>query len=610
MLSDDPGLPGKYTFPPAAAAIPAGGYLVLDSAQLGFELNKGGETIRFSSSAGELLDSVVFGPQLLNFTIARSGTAWRLATPTPGTATTAVCSISPGKNLRINEWLGSNNIIVSGDFVELYNPDVLPVDLAGFRLSQDFRNEPSQNQFPPLSFIAGSGFLELKADGDSAAGADHLNFKISRIHDSIALLDPAGRVLDNVIVLPGNPDVSQGRTPDGSVASKYLALPTPGFSNNSDLSADTAVMNGLRITEIMFDPPGTGAEFIEFRNIAAAALTITGVSFDSGLTFTFPATTIPPGGYAVITQNLTTFASQYPGLPAVQWTSGRLDNNGETLRIATGTYGLGILDFRYEGNWYPETRAGASLAIVNPAAPRSTWSDQASWQPAQPSPGGPAPFGVLAPADSIVTLPQPASLRSWISPGIHPVGSITVLWRKVSGPGAVTFTAPANRITDASFSLPGIYELSITATPPGGGAVALDKVTIAAGEVYASWASRYLSSVSAANRLPGADPDNDGQFNLIEYVMGTPPTLASAGPEPILNQGRLALRYPVSKLIDPAVLIIPQIFGNLTSWREGGTYLNHFILEETATSAIHLAEAPEPASASPRTYLRLKVVIP
>ncbi|MES2708277.1 MAG: Ig-like domain-containing protein [Verrucomicrobiota bacterium] len=610
LVSDDPAVPGKFIFPAGTTAIPPGGYLVLDANQLGFSFNKGGETLSFSTASGELLDSVVFGPQITDFSIARSGGVWRLATPSPAGAAVAACVPGSGGNLRINEWLGSNNIVVSGDFVELYNPDPLPVELGGYSMSQDFRNEPEQSPFPPNSYIAGGGFLALNADGDPEAGGDHLNFKINRIRDVITLLDPAGNLVDNVMVLPGNPDVSQGRTPDGAVTTTYLALPTPGFSNGSNLTADTTVMNGLRITEIMFDPPNNGAEYIEFRNVSAAPLTLTGVTFDSGLTFTFPATTLAAGGYLVITQNLPAFTAQYPGVPAVQWASGRLDNSGESLRITTGGYGLGILDFRYEGTWYPETRTGASLEIVNSAAGRGTWGDAVSWQPAPPSPGGPSPFGVLAPADTVVTMPESAILNARVAPGAYSPSGITVAWKKVSGPGAVSFTAPSNKVTDATFSLPGLYELSLTATPPGGGAAAVDSVTVTVGEDYASWAARMMPAASAASRLPGADPDGDGQVNLLEHVMGTLPLERSAGPEMILSQGRPALRYPVSRFISPAMRVIPQVSGNLTAWSEGPSYLNDSIIQETGTAFIHVAGMLETPGTAGRRFLRLKVISP
>ncbi len=610
-LSDDPANPAQFTFPANTPPIPAGGFLALTATQLGFSLDQGGETLLLTTPSGLSLDSLTFGPQIPDLSLARQGSLWRLATPSPGSPNppTAALPLSSSSNLHINEWLGSNSIIVTGDFVELYNPDPRPLDLAGYRLSQDFLNQPDQNQFPPLSFIAGSGFLQLIADGNRSAGPDHLSFKVSRIRESLSLLDPAGAVLDTAIVLPGYPDVSQGRTPDGAATTTYLPLPTPGFSNGSDLSADTALMNGLRLTELMFDPPGLGAEFTEFKNISAAPLTLDGVNFGTGLTFAFPATTLAPGAYIVLTGNLPRFQSQYPGVPALAWSAGRLDNSGEPLRIQTAARSLGILDFRYDGNWYPQTRSGASLEIIDPTAPRLSWADPSSWQPSLASPGGPSAFGVLAPADLAITSPEPAILSALVSPGSYPANSIALAWSKVSGPGNVTFTAPANKITDAAFSLPGLYELRLSATPTDAPA-STDSVAVTVRETYLSWSQRHLASFSAADQDPAADADRDGLSNLIEYALGSSPSAPSAPPELILSGGRLALRYQVSRFADPSLQIIPQVSADLHTWLEGGTYLNQFIAEQSDTSETHVAEALDAVGSTGQRFLRLKVVAP
>ena len=603
-------LPVKYTFP-AAATIPPGGYLLVDTTQLGYNLNRSGEIITLASPSGGSMDTVTFGPQITDRSLARIGFGWSLSLPTPAAPNTAVCELGTGNLLRINEWLGSNNLIVATDFVELYNAETKPVSIAGWHLTQDFRNAPAANPFPPNSFLPASGFLALIADGNRLAGPDHLDFKVSSIRDDITLLSPAGIVIDHVFVLPGNPDVSQGRTPDGSATTAYLPLPTPGFSNGSDLTADTAVMNGLRITEIMFAPPGSAPEFIEFKNISAAPLTITGVNFASGISFTFPATTLPAGGYTVIT-NVTpaAFALRYPGVTALQWASGKLDNNGETIRLETGTYDLGILDFRYEGNWYPQTRTGASLEIIDPTAPRSTWGESTRWQPCVPSPGGPSLFGVAAPADLSILTTSPAILHGLVCPGTHPAASITVAWTKVSGPGTVNFTAPANKDTDATFTAPGFYELRLTATPPGGAPPASDTVIVTVGESYATWAARTLLGSSPAQQAPSADPDNDGIPNAIENILGTNPAAPSAGPELTYEDGHLGLRYTVNKLSDPAIQIIPQISNALGPWQDGAAFINDFLVDETPAATTRIAQDATALGGSVKKFMRLKVIVP
>jgi VCBS repeat-containing protein len=606
-LSDESESPRKYVFS-GTAPLAAGARIMLDATQLGFSLNKGGETVTLHAQDGTVIDSVTFGPQVTGLSVARIGSVWQLSTPTPGAANTAACQLGSTATLRINEWLGANDFIVAGDFVELYNPEANPVSISGWSLTQDFRNEPAQNVFPPLSFVAGAGFLELKADGDTAAGPDHLSFKVSSLHDTITFLNPAGAVSDNVLVLPGLPDASQGRSPDGASTVTYLPLPTPGFSNGTNLTTDTEVMNALRITEFRFDPPSNSqAEYIELKNISGAPVTLTGVHFGSGITCTFPASTLAAGAYTVITSDLTAFHNQFPAVPAIQWTSGRLDNNGESIRLETVNHNLGILDFRYEGDWYPETRAGAALEIVNPSAPRGTWGLRESWQPAAPSPGTDSAFGVIAPLGFTVASGSPATLHAYVFPGALPIGNVTVQWTKVSGPGNVTFTAPANKDTDANFTASGTYELRITASGPGGNPTAADTVTISVAETYAAWAARTMATLTPAQQAATADPDRDGNVNLVEHVMGTDPTARTAGPVIDTSNGRLSLNYTRSKLADPAIQIIPQISDDAGTWHEGPSYVVEEVTGSSATSQTILASDAFPIAPGARRYLRLKV---
>lgn len=76
------------------------------------------------------------------------------------------------------------------------------------------------------------------------------------------------------------------------------------------------------------------------------------------------------------------------------------------------------------------------------------------------------PPTVNAGADQTVVLPNPVSLQGTVSDdGLpNPPATVTTTWRKVSGPGTVTFANANAATTTASFSAAGSYLLQLTAT--------------------------------------------------------------------------------------------------------------------------------------------------
>src|SRR5207302_741233 len=64
-----------------------------------------------------------------------------------------------------------------------------------------------------------------------------------------------------------------------------------------------------------------------------------------------------------------------------------------------------------------------------------------------------------------VTLPNTVSLNGMVSDdGLPPGSTLTVSWRKLSGPGTVTFVNPNLAVTTASFSEAAPYVLRLTAS--------------------------------------------------------------------------------------------------------------------------------------------------
>ena len=159
----------------------------------------------------------------------------------------------------------------------------------------------------------------------------------------------------------------------------------------------------LRVTEVMYHPapPEPGSpfnvddfEFIEVRNVGAAALDLSGVNFDKGITFSFAeGTTLAPGAYAVVVRNAAAFASRYGDgvVPAGVFTGG-LNDAGERVRLLAAPWDGGhtLIDFTYSDAWQPRTDgAGYSLVPRDPAAAPEAWEDPARWRHSRAAGGTP-----------------------------------------------------------------------------------------------------------------------------------------------------------------------------------------------------------------------------
>lgn len=142
----------------------------------------------------------------------------------------------------------------------------------------------------------------------------------------------------------------------------------------------------LVITEIMYNPPESGRdslEFIELYNHDVDTLQLAGYQFKEGIRFDFPAYSLAPGGYLLIAVDSVVFESAF-GVPAFQFQQS-LSNSGEEL-LLVNAYGMTVDSLVYDNvaPW-PSGAAGqgASLSLCNPAtdnAVADNWS--ASSQPA------------------------------------------------------------------------------------------------------------------------------------------------------------------------------------------------------------------------------------
>ena len=633
-LTDDPLLKTKYVFP-AGTSIAAGGFLTLyaDAAttapgiHLGFSLSNDGDALYLYNTVGAgqgIVDSVTFGLQPADLSIGRTGAAldtWALCTPTIGAPNTAVATLADPATLKINEWLGNADYRASDDFIEVYNGAAQPVAVGGMSLTDDFINFPFRGTLPALSFMGAGSWIEFEAKGSSATpgNARELPFGIDSTIGSVAMVGANGTVVDRADTVSQFRDLPTGRLPDGTGPFATLSPPTPGFANGSLSDTATDLLNFLRITELMYNPSSSSrSEYIEFRNISDLTgtpieLDLSGVVFKNGITYTFPTPTLlPAGGYFLLVGDAARFQAQFPSVPVGGVFTGSLANGGERLRFDIAGNNVAILDFTYSDGWYPSTDGGGdALQIASATATPAQWDKKSGWQASPPNPGSVPAFSIYAGPDSSTGVGIPVYLDGALSPGATNPGLISLAWSQDSGPGTASFTTGNYTDANATFPLPGVYVLRLTATAPGPVTVT-DTVTVAVYQTYNSWAASALSGLSPANQLAGADPDNDGVSNIAEFVLGgNPLSGASTGmPVPMPVDGKLAFTWQRNLLSDPAIQIVPQLSEDLQSWQQGPTVLDTVKTGSTSTSETWVSSEAGTPGARGRVYMRVAVVQP
>ncbi len=143
----------------------------------------------------------------------------------------------------VNEVVASNAQLIADpqghfdDWIELYNPGQLAVDVGGCYLTDDL-SEPTKWQIPAgqpaVTTIAARGFLLIWADGDVTAAGLHAGFRLSDEGEEVGLFAADGvTLIDSLSFGEQRTDISYGRYPDGGAELRFMAFPTPGSPNIS-----------------------------------------------------------------------------------------------------------------------------------------------------------------------------------------------------------------------------------------------------------------------------------------------------------------------------------------------------------------------------------------
>jgi len=238
----------------------------------------------------------------------------------------------PRGRVVINEVLANSDAGSGLDRIELYNPGPIAVDLSHAYLSDD-PAELLKYKIPDGVTLAPGEFWTVSED-EFGFG---LNADGETVCVTIAAGEPAQalRVLDAVDCETSPPDVTFGRTPDGSERIGLLASATFGASNAQQLSGD------IVINEIMYHHATRDErfEYVELYNKGTGTVSLAGWAFTDGIDYTFaPGVELAPGSYLVLAQNPSFLEAAYtqltPGVNLFGPYSGSLNDHSDHLELS------------------------------------------------------------------------------------------------------------------------------------------------------------------------------------------------------------------------------------------------------------------------------------
>ncbi len=322
---------------------------------------------------------------------------------------------------------------------------------------------------------------------------------------------------------------------------------------------------------------GTGADWNTFNG--TAAWTVPGGDFDAGVLATVPGF---PGNQTV-TQK--TFASSPALVAAVQ-----------SAVASNATLGLLVLSPSTEagptGNNF--TRLSSDDNAAEARRPLLTVIFANSFAPSV-NPG---------------TAPLPAVAGTSVSLA-GTVGNATASsWTKLSGPGAVTFGDASLPSTTAIFAQPGNYVLQLTAANTFGETIRTLGIT--ALSQLESWRRTHFGTTANAGAAADlADPDSDGQTNLVEFAAGTLPTASNRPPGAMgSSPGNLELTYPRSHAAVAGGVVFSVEWNDtlVGDWSTAGVTQAAVSGGDDGTS--QLWKATVPAGSGDKRFLRIHVFSP
>ncbi len=133
-------------------------------------------------------------------------------------------SSGSGDDILINEFLPDPNTLYTEEWIELYNPLDVDVDISGYVIDDLIGGGTIPYTIPTGTVIPAHGYLLFYRSTT--------NLALNNAGDDVNFINPDGvTVIDSYTYGSSSDDVSYGREIDGGSTWTTFATPTPGASN-------------------------------------------------------------------------------------------------------------------------------------------------------------------------------------------------------------------------------------------------------------------------------------------------------------------------------------------------------------------------------------------
>jgi hypothetical protein len=323
-----------------------------------------------------------------------------------------------------------------------------------------------------------------------------------------------------------------------------------------------------------------------------AALNSTGLSINSTEVFATPLAPVA---------NLT--ATPGNGNVSLNW-SGATGASGYTIKRSTTTgSGYTNLATGVTGTTFKDSTAvnGTTYYYVVVSTNTNSGSNNSAEVNATPVAPPAAPTGLTAtPGNATVTL-------NWSA--VSGAATYSVLRSSTSGSGYVTVASALGNTTytDTGLVNGSTYYYVVSATNAGGTSPNSAEVSAIPAQNLAQWTASYFPGVSDPNVIgPAADPDGDGLSNLVEYLLGTNPTIPDSAGAAMSSaadgSGNLVLTFRLSKNLTGITYSV-QSSTDLVNWTDTGVTPT----VQSDQGAYYIMQAVVPLGSNSKLLLRLNV---